>query len=139
MADGFSIGGSVVGVVSLTIEACKGIVWYTTNVKEAKDKTSKVREQMESLADLLEVLETVIGQRDPTTCSESVRTEIIACKDALTKIKDKLPIQTYNGKNLQRLKYRLLFPFKQDGILWCKEVAESIQLNLNTALHILET
>jgi hypothetical protein len=38
MADPFSITGSAVGVVSLAIQLCKGLEWYVSGVKEAKDK-----------------------------------------------------------------------------------------------------
>lgn len=39
MADPFSVAGSAVGVVSLSIQVCKDLVWY---IDTAKDATNRI-------------------------------------------------------------------------------------------------
>ena len=71
------------------------------------------------------------------------RTGILACEDALGKIRARLG-GTRSGKGsklgvqLGYLKERLVGPFKQSELVNCKEVLRSVQEDLHTALMILE-
>jgi len=56
MADPFSVTGSAVGIVSLGLQICKGLEWYVSSVKEAKDKAEQIATETEELASLLERL-----------------------------------------------------------------------------------
>lgn len=141
MADPFSVTGSAVGVVSLGIQVCRGLVWYIDNVREGKDKAVQISGRMEQLAGLLELMESVISKLDPSTSTAAMQAGIFACADALKKIKNKLLVDNKSGstffQRLQNFKQRLSFPFKEGDILYLKDLVESIQQNLNTALLIL--
>jgi hypothetical protein len=139
MADPFSITGSAVGVVSLAIQLCKGLEWYVSGVKDARDKAKQIAAEMEELANLLELLESIVTKVDPSHTVTATRTGIKSCADAITTIRKKLKPgdQASNGgikSSLKRLGKRLAFPFKEADITYWKDVLNSVQQSLQTAL-----
>ena len=131
MADPFSITGSAVGVVSLAIQVCKGLEWYLSGVKEAKNKAEQIAAETEELANLLERLESVIGKVDPSQSVSATRTGIVSCANAIATIRKKLKPddQAANGgikSSLKRLTKRLAFPFKEADIKYWKDVLNTI-------------
>ncbi|KAI4945832.1 hypothetical protein J4E91_007746 [Alternaria rosae] len=139
MADPFSITGSAVGVVSLAIQVCKGLEWYLSGVKEAKDKAEQIAVETEELANLLERLESVIGKVDPSQSVSATRTGIVSCANAIATIRKKLKPDEHSSvggikSNLKRLTKRLVFPFKEADIMYWKDVLNTVQQSLQTAL-----
>ncbi|KAI4929085.1 hypothetical protein J4E85_005709 [Alternaria conjuncta] len=139
MADPFSITGSAVGVVSLAIQVCKGLEWYLSGVKEAKNKAEQIAAETEELANLLEQLESVIGKVDPSQSVSATRTGIVSCAEAIATIRKKLKPddQAADGgikSSLKRLTKRLVFPFIEADIKYWKDVLNTIQQSLQTAL-----
>jgi hypothetical protein len=139
MADPFSITGSAVGVVSLAIQLCKGLEWYVSGVKDARDKTEQIAAEMEELANLLELLESIVAKVDPSQSVSTTLTGIASCAEAITTIRKKLKPddQASSGgikSNLKRLGKRMAFPFKEAEIEYWKGVLNTIQQSLQTAL-----
>ncbi|CAG5188619.1 uncharacterized protein ALTATR162_LOCUS11996 [Alternaria atra] len=139
MADPFSITGSAVGVVSLAIQLCKGLEWYVSGVKDAKDKAEQIAAETEELANLLELLETIIGRVNQSQSVSATHTGIASCADAIVTIRKKLKPddQTSSGgikSSLKRLGKRMTFPFKEADIKYWKDALNTIQQSLQTAL-----
>ncbi|KAH8632632.1 hypothetical protein IG631_11266 [Alternaria alternata] len=139
MADPFSITGSAVGVVSLAIQLCKGLEWYVSGVKDAKNKAEQIAAEVEELANLLELLESIVAKVDPSHTVTATRTGIKSCADAIATIRKKLKPgdQASDGgikSSLKRLGKRLAFPFKEADITYWKDVLNSVQQSLQTAL-----
>jgi hypothetical protein len=139
MADPFSITGSAVGVVSLAIQVCKGLEWYLSGVKEAKDKAEQIAAETEELASLLESLESIISKADQSHAVSVTRTGIVSCANAISTIRKKLkpddqPLEGGIKSSLKRLTKRLAFPFKEAEIKYWKDVLNTIQQSLQTAL-----
>ncbi|CAI9627641.1 unnamed protein product [Alternaria burnsii] len=139
MADPFSITGSAVGVVSLAIQLCKGLEWYVSGVKDAKDKAEKIAANTEELTNLLELLETIVAKVDPSQSVSTTLTGIASCAEAIATIRKKLKLddQAANGgikSSLKRLGKRMAFPFKEAEVEYWKGVLNTIQQSLQTAL-----
>jgi hypothetical protein len=139
MADPFSITGSAVGVVSLAIQLCKGLEWYVSGVKDAKDKAGKIAADTEELTNLLELLEIIVAKVDPSQSVSTTLTGIASCADAIATIRKKLKPDDLasDGKikvSLKRLGKRMAFPFKEAEIEYCRGVLHTIQQSLHTAL-----
>jgi hypothetical protein len=139
MADPFSITGSAVGVVSLAIQLCKGLEWYVSGVKDAKDKAEKIAADTEELTNLLELLETIVAKVDPSQSVSTTLTGIASCAEATATIRKKLELDddAVNGgikSSLKRLGKRMAFPFKEAEIEYWKGVLNTIQQSLQTAL-----
>jgi len=142
MADPFSITGSAVGVVSLAIQVCKGLEWYLSGVKEAKNKAEQITAETEQLANLLELLESTISKVDQSNSVSATRTGIVSCAHAVATIRKKLKPddEAVNGgmkSSLKRLTKRLAFPFKEAEIIYWKDVLNTVQQSLQTALSAL--
>ncbi|KAI4606328.1 hypothetical protein J4E83_010136 [Alternaria metachromatica] len=142
MADPFSITGSAVGVISLAIQVCKGLEWYLSGVKEAKNKAEQITAETEQLANLLELLESTISKVDQSNSVSATRTGIVSCAHAIATIRKKLKPDdgAVNGgmkSSLKRLTKRLAFPFKEAEIRYWKDVLNTVQQSLQTALSAL--
>ncbi|KAH7399645.1 hypothetical protein BKA66DRAFT_437177 [Pyrenochaeta sp. MPI-SDFR-AT-0127] len=139
MADPFSASGSAVGVVSLSIQICKGLVWYIDGVKDAKDKAEQISTEVDKLRDLLELLESIVSNVDKTPSAVAARYGVISCADAINTIKSKLGTAGPASSNkpqsgFKTLMRRLSFPFKEADIRYWKEVLHAIENSLQTAL-----
>jgi Asp-tRNA(Asn)/Glu-tRNA(Gln) amidotransferase C subunit len=139
MADPFSVAGSAVGVVSLGIQICMVLERYVSGVKEAKDKTEQIVAETEELANLLELLESIISKVDQSQAVSATRSGITSCAKAISTIKKKLRPDDQASSDrirssLKGLVKRLAFPFKEAEIKYWKDVLNTIQQSLQTAL-----
>ena len=90
MTDPFSVAGSAVGVVSLGITACKGLIWYIDNAKDAEDRASQISDRLDSLASHLELLQTIVEKFGPSQCVSATTSAITACATAIEEIRKRL-------------------------------------------------
>ncbi|KAF2642199.1 hypothetical protein P280DRAFT_296468 [Massarina eburnea CBS 473.64] len=138
MSDPFSVAGTAVGIISLGIEACKGLIWYIDNVKDAKEKAEHLRRESEHLTDLLEELETSISNIEPGLNVSSSRSGIVACAAALEQITKRLQKSSGSQSRLRAcirdLGERLSYPFRAQDLAYWRDALGHVQQNLQTAL-----
>jgi hypothetical protein len=140
-ADPFSIAGSAVGVISLSITICQGLISYIDTAKDAEARTSQISARLDSLADELERLQGVVNALRSSPCASSLGSVIMACATAIENIRKKLgKLSTPHGgatpirERFRDIKRRLLYPFKQEDIIYWKDVLRDVQQDLQTAL-----
>lgn len=143
MTDPFSVVGSAVGVVSLGITACKGLVWYINSAADAKENTASISARLDSLVKALDLLEKVVEGLDSSQCASATSAVASACSAAVASIRKKLgkPDRTKDQSfrtRLQNLKLCLLYPFKQEELAYWKNALEGIQQDLQIALLALQ-
>ncbi len=146
MSDPFSVAGSAVGVISLGITVCDGLVKFVDQIKHRKGELLKLEAWMDQLADLLEELQsiTVKVKQSSSITSNSVDTSITSIATVLEDLRSKLALSSknYGNSNLtQRLrewKRNLTYPFKRDELLHLKSTVEGLHLNLILALQALQ-
>jgi hypothetical protein len=145
MADPFSVAGTAVGIISLGIQTCKGIVWYIDTAKDAKEKAERLRREVGQLADILESLETTVTQLGLSSTSTSTVTYsgISACASALEQIRGRLGTRSSIGQSriktrVQIIKERLSYPFKEGDLVYWKNALDHVQQHLQTALLALQ-
>jgi hypothetical protein len=145
MADPFSVAGTAVGIISLGIQTCKGIVWYIDTAKDAKEKAERLRLEVEQLADILESLENTVTQAgvSSTATLTVTSTGISACASALEQIKERLGTRSSIGQSriktrVQIIKERLSYPFKEGDLVYWKNALDHVQQHLQTALLALQ-
>jgi hypothetical protein len=139
MADPFSVAGSAVGVVSLGILACQGLVTYIDDVKDGKERTIQISRQMDELAAHLERLETIMSKIEPNAYVKGAEEGIVACAEAIEKVRDKLGWDASTSGTTFRtqwrdMKQKLWYSFKKMDIAYARGVIEFIEQNLQTAL-----
>jgi hypothetical protein len=145
MSDPFSVAGSAIGVVSLGITACKGLIWYIDNAKDAKEKTLDVSARLDSLADALERLQHIVGSLQPGSGASATTTAIVGCATAIHNIRSKLGNFTTDQNQhpsirsrLRDIKLRLSYPFKQEEITYLRGLLSDVHQELQTALQCLQ-
>ena len=136
------IAGTIVGIISLSIQLYDKLNEYANGVKDAKEKAEQITAELDRFSDLLEELEAIISNLDPTARVNSTRIGITACADAIDKVKEKLHGKTPSSGSktpikLKNLLKRLSFPFRESDINYWKDTLNSIQLHLLTALNAL--
>jgi hypothetical protein len=132
------VAGTVVGVISLSIQLFDNLSRYTNGVKDAKTKAEQILSEVEDLANLLEELETITNTVIAGRPMSSVKRGICQCAHAMDMVKSKLGVdataKTKSWAKLRRTYGRLMYPFKEADIKHWKDVLSSIQQYLNTAL-----
>ena len=139
------VAGSVVGIISLGLQVCQGLSWYIGHVKDEETEVSQISDRLDHLANILENLTNMLAKIESMPGSSSDTSNFLAnvgiqaCSTALSNIREKLQVpsesKTQGFQNAAKyLKLRLLYPFRREDLMFLKQVVESVQLNLNTAL-----
>jgi hypothetical protein len=140
MSDPFSIAGSAIGLVAIGFKLCDELVSFTRHIRGEKLEIARISDHLDQLSDTLENLTTVLD----SSCSDSkvyLDGNMQACSDALEAIKKRL--QPPNEKALpgpgfrdkmQYWKVRLTYPFRREDIFFLRQMLESVQQTLHTAL-----
>lgn len=126
------IAGTAVGIVSLSIQICERLLWYTDNVKNGRDKAENLRDGMDRLTNVLELLETSLSRRDVSPYTTMAQTSIISCETALQSIKKLISAYSPSYEpglrnGMERFAKRLVFPFKEADINHWKGTVDILQ------------
>lgn len=145
MPDPFSVAGSAVGVVSVAIQVCQGLLsyykaWrsYNTQVNHVCKKIDGLNATLENLQLSLEKL----GTNAPAT--RNVSRSIASCEDGVkalgTTLEKLSAIKAPQGVREKAHNYSLqtMFPLKQDTLQSMNAIVTDLQNNLNSALQALE-
>ncbi|KAH7052409.1 hypothetical protein B0J12DRAFT_699061 [Macrophomina phaseolina] len=145
MADPFSVAGSAVGVVSLGLAVCQGLVTYYTAYKGQDDEVDRMVERTSCLTDLLERLQPCLeDHRAPHTVAvDGVERCVIACYGSIKKL-EKVLLQCKKAtasdgfrERVRTMGRKALFPFRRETLHELKQAVSECQDNLNTAISFL--
>ncbi len=145
MADLFSVGAGLTGVISLGLTACQGLIKYYESARSQAADVEKAVKQAEDLRSTLEILEKVIKtpQCGATNVVVHVESKIKSCEEGirslstyLDKCKQEEPMGDWKEK-LQAQKGRLLYPFRREALKNLVQTLHDVQQGLSTALDIL--
>ncbi|KAL2847083.1 hypothetical protein BJX68DRAFT_268382 [Aspergillus pseudodeflectus] len=149
MADPFSITGSAVGVISLGLTICQGLLAYYGPYKSFHEEINEVASRVQSLNSLLTTLNDLLANSPTFHASPSPQPiqaaiqSIQSCSQGLHKL-DKIrtkcrtshppgkPSRSANQLN------RLLYPFRQETLVKLMGTVTWLQDNLNTSLLLLQ-
>ncbi|KAF2868554.1 hypothetical protein BDV95DRAFT_670156 [Massariosphaeria phaeospora] len=144
MADPLSGVGSVVGIVSLGITLCTGLISYIDDVRSAKEKAGQIKAEVDQLTKVLELLETVVGKASASPITSVTKTGVVACSTAIDKITELLGKDIRSNAGgvracLHNLKEKLCFPFSRKAdILYWQNVLREVQQSLQITLPVLQ-
>ncbi|KAJ0413081.1 hypothetical protein BJY00DRAFT_320136 [Aspergillus carlsbadensis] len=149
MADPFSITGSAVGVVSLGLTICQGLLAYYGPYKSFHEEINEVASRVQSLNSLLTTLNDVIANSSSFNASptpqpiQAAIQNIQSCSHGLQKL-EKMSIKCRTscppGNRSRSVNQfnRLLYPFRQETLLKLMGTVTWLQDNLNTSLLLLQ-
>ncbi|KAJ5984407.1 hypothetical protein N7481_006506 [Penicillium waksmanii] len=148
MADPFSVTGSAVGVISLGLTVCQGLIAYYGKFKAFHEQIDEVTDQMAALESILKVLQHVLINASVLSTCETAPSaaaaidSILKCHEGLNKLGRMLEkcdatksARSSTGHNKQIS--RLLYPFRGETLMALTETMSCLQANLNTSLQVL--
>ncbi|KAL9122142.1 MAG: hypothetical protein Q9187_001305 [Circinaria calcarea] len=145
MADPFSIAGSAVGVTSLGLTVCQGLLQYYRAYKDYEDDVLRMCTSVNGLQQTLHVLDSIL--RENTLIGEAVtkvEENILACEEGIKKLNQKLAKvreanvpSNVSGKVWIQLR-RALYPFKESTMAKFREILADLRDGLSFSLSTLE-
>lgn len=144
MSDPFSIASSAVGMVSLGLTACQGLLNYYVSWKGSYKDVAATCASLEALSKIFELIEVTVKDRKfSQAIVERVIKSIDLCQTGVHKLNNKLakvkktPVKGIEAKIRSQLR-RTLYPFKQSTLLKLRETVFDLRDNLTLAIHTLQ-
>lgn len=137
------VAGSAVGVISLGIQVCQGLIQYYGSWKDASKNVSQTCKAVRSLEEILEVLNVTIKEKGVATQAETtIQNSINACTDSIEELRAELcNVQEVKGSSVWSKVHgqgrRLLYPFRESTLVKLKEIVAEIRENLSLAVDVL--
>lgn len=138
--------GSVVGLISLSIQSCQGLTSYYSAWKSYDAEISQtyhnVDELMITCENLQRELQSIIQVQGPAV--QQVVRLIASCEVGIQNLRQALDrchsTQVPHSFVAKTALYRTraLYPFRKQTLQTLKDTVQSIQSNLGSALHILQ-
>jgi hypothetical protein len=148
MGDPFSVAGSAVGVISLGLSICQGLLAYYGPFKAYDEQIHDVSNRITSFDSTLKALEDVLAHAQvfssPLTAQSATVAldSIFACQEGLERLSKMLErckgtasAKSFLGSKIQI--NRILYPFRRDTLMAILETVSWLQAHLNTSLQIL--
>jgi hypothetical protein len=138
------VAGTAVGIASLGIQVCQGLLSYYDAWKSYDSDISSAYDAITDLRDSLTILETILQQEQDTDRVRKVKTCVKNCKDALLGLdKKRKSLQKYSQAEglRQRMRaglQRSWYPFKKDTLDALKASVTDVQERLKLALQVLQ-
>lgn len=144
MSDPLSVAGTAVGITSLGIQVCQGLVWYLRSVHGRKAEIAEDLGEVQSLISIFYALNDILPKINRTQCTEA--TTIRRClEDSEGKllelqrllIKLRGPEQcTTNREKMREAGRTLVYPFRADTLKSLRQSLRELLDNLNLAVNI---
>lgn len=143
MGDPFSAAGTAVGIVSLGLQVCQGLISYYDKWKSFDEDIIRIHGKLDGLRKTLENLEKehLPKLKDSNTKAvDDVNEKILSCDDSIRKLKAVLEkchsshlANSVQGKTY-KLFQRFCYPFKKDTLHELNVSVTSLQENLHSSL-----
>jgi hypothetical protein len=138
------VAGSAVGIASLGIQVCQGLLTYYDAWKAYDHDIASTYNVITDLRDTLTILETMLQQEGETERVRRVETCVNNCKDALLELdKKRKSLQKYSQPEglRQRMRaglQRSWYPFRKDTLDALEATVTDVQERLKLALQVLQ-
>jgi len=139
------IAGSAVGIISLGIQCCQGLIKYYDSWKGQDQAVTATCGSLESLGMTLVVLRKAItGRQFPPDIISIVEGQITSCEKGIDSLRRKLEkvqnnVLSSGFRDRVRLESkRLLYPFKESTLVKLKEIVHEIRAHLHLTLTTLQ-
>lgn len=138
--------GSVVGLLSLSIQSCQGLTSYYSAWKSYDEQIRQTYRNVEELKVTCENLERElqrITQVQEPAVQQVVRL-IVSCQDGIQSLRhaldrcDSIQVPHSLAERIEIYRARALYPFRKQTLQILKDTVQGIQGNLGSALQILQ-
>ena len=145
MGDPFSVAGSAVGVISLAITTCQGVISYYNSwdtqdqsISDAKGKTERLHNSLSALEEILPKISS------SSAIAAEVEQCVLSCREGTARLQKFLGKCRENAAplnfrdRLRDCRQRAIYPFRQSSLDSLKEIVRDLENNLGTALQVLQ-
>jgi ankyrin repeat domain-containing protein 50 len=145
MAEAFGVAVNVVGVVSLGLTVCQGLITWYGSWKDAPVDVEQMRESIKALNDIFKFLDTLTkNEKFGSDIRNIVKQSLGSCEGGLNRLKSKLDkvkvapeSDNWNERARAQLR-RSLYPFKEGTVEKLMRIANELRNNLTVALQALQ-
>ena len=139
--------GSIVGLVSLSIQACEGLTRYYNDYRSQSEEINSLFQRVEDLKNMCENLKRELRRRLRQTLEpldDQVAKLISSCRDGISDLESALKTCSTTKKpasrvaRLNQLRLRIAYPFKKSTIQRLNEYVHRVQGNLQSALQVVQ-
>ena len=144
MGDPFSAAGTAVGIISLGIQVCQGLVSYYDKWKSFDDDIAQIQDRLNGLKQTLENLERNIVPKFRSSNArevEDVDKKILSCCSGIHKLRvilaqcqSSAPTSNTVHRKAYRLLQKTFYPFKRTTLLELSTILSNLQENLHTSM-----
>ncbi|KAK5716591.1 hypothetical protein LTR15_009482 [Elasticomyces elasticus] len=134
----FGIVGTGVGIASLGIQVCQGLVWYYNGWKDCPEDVQRAVAVIESLSRTLEFFEPILADQDlDADIKQRVNECVTACLDGIENLNTERK-KFEDPSSIKRELRRFTYPFKKSTLLKLQEIAGELLGQLSFAVQILD-
>ena len=140
---GLDVAGSAVGIISLGIQVCQGLIQYYGSWKDAPKDVAQMCKSIQNLEELLKVLKVAFKDKGVATQAETgVQNSIDACTASIDELQGELVrVQGVKGSSIWSKVHgqgrRLLYPFRESTLLKLRKIVAEVRENLSLAVDVL--
>lgn len=145
MAQAFGVAVNIVGVVSLGLTVCQGLLTWYSSWKDAPADVERMRESIKALNDIFKFLDTLTkNEKFGSDIRNIVMQSIGSCESGLNRLKSKLDKikfapESDNWNERTRAQFRRsLYPFKEGTVEKLMRIANELRNNLTVALQAMQ-
>ena len=136
------LAGTAVGVISLGIQVCQGLVGYYGSWKDAPKDVARICQSIRSLEEMLNVVKTAVKDNGVASQAESgIQSGIDSLATSIAELQIQLiKVQEINGPSIWSKVHghgrRLLYPFREGTLLKLDGIFAEMRENLRFALDV---
>ena len=146
MAEAFGVAGSAVGVISLGIQVCQGLLAYYDSWKGCHQDVENTSKSIASLTETLELVSRVVknkkGQGEPI--EQQIYSIVVRCLTGIEALSkqferfEKYPDSADIRSKIKSHMRRLYYPFKESTLAKLRDSVQDVRDDLVPALAILQ-
>ncbi|MCJ1262511.1 hypothetical protein MMC22_002381 [Lobaria immixta] len=142
MGDPISAAASAVGIISLGLQVCQGLISYCESWKSRDADVAHAYDKINGLRNILERLELVVPRLDFSNGKivQDVNSSIVSCTNGIEKLREMLgKCDSYASQGfILKHAQKALYPFKKEILQSLKATVTDLQDNLSSSLHVIE-
>jgi uncharacterized protein YaaN involved in tellurite resistance len=140
------VAGTAVGIISLGIQVCQGLVSYYQDYKGQDEKVGDILRDVLTLSNTLEAIQNCLSKLNSSQLDTIAQAEdsIMVCAAAVTRLNQLLAkcrqtaVPADFKERIQVLTRKAAFPFCQSTIKDLKDAVKGLQTNVVIALQALQ-
>ena len=144
MSDPLSMAGTAVGITSLGIQVCQGLVSYLQSIEGRGDTIADGLKEVQSLVSIFHSINDILPKIDRSQCAKSATVrnclkeseeKLLELQRLLLKLRGPLD-DTSAGRKAKEAARSLIYPFREGSLSSLRQTLRALLDNLSLAINI---